>query len=133
MQVTHLLDHVQIPSKKIYSLTLCINLQIGTDVEQFSKTKAPCYTQPFLLVLMHGSHAKEHFLIVDNTSIPVGSDSLDAFDKLYKAFYVFHVDYPPCLESFYNFFDGVIYEISTQIKPPVRAKYGRMMAMSNVE
>ena len=37
------------------------------------------------------------------------------------------------LESFYNFFDGIIYEISTQVKPTVRAKYARMMALSSVE
>ena len=86
-------------------------------MEHFSKTKAAIYTQPFLLVLMHGDDAKEHFLIVDSTSIPVGSDSLDAFDKLFKSFYIFNVDFPACyLESFYNFFDGIIYEISTQVK-----------------
>ena len=71
-------------------------------MEHFSKTKAAIYTQPFLLVLMHGDDAKEHFLIVDSTSIPVGSDSLDAFDKLFKSFYIFNVDFPACyLESCY--------------------------------
>ncbi len=107
------------------------DLQIGTDVEMYAKNKESIYSQPFLLVLVDGNQAKEHFLILDNTSIPVGNDSLAAFDKLYKAFYVFNIDYPPCLDTFYNFFDGIVYECSSQVKPTVRVKYAQMLACQN--
>ena len=105
--------HTHIPPNEPQSL--CIYLQIGTDADHSARQKV---------------HSARHFLIMDNTSIPVWSDFLEAFNKTIVHF----VDYPACWDLFYAFFDyGIIYKISTQVKPDLRAKYARMMALSSVD
>ena len=49
-----------------------------------ASSKDKVYTQPFLLAIMDGYDLQQHYLILDNTTIPVGSDSIQSFDKLFK-------------------------------------------------
>ena len=99
--------------------------------EAYAANKSAFYSQPFLLAITDGAVVREHFLIVDNTSIPVGSDSIESFDTLFKSFYVFEVEFPVPLDSFYNFFAGVVFECTHNIKPSVRARYSQLIACKN--
>ena len=101
------------------------------DMENFAKTKNPMVTQPFLLAHGHdNSTPSEYFVIVDATTIPCGSSATEAFDRLFKVFCVFWVEYPEQLETFYNFFAGIVYECTSEIKSSVRARYAQMLAVA---
>ena len=102
-------------------------------MDGYAAKKNAIFTQPFLLALTDGDTVQEHFLIVDSTSVPVGSDSIESFDKLFKAFYVFQVEFPVPLDTFYNFFAGVVFECTRKIKPSVRARYSQLIACKNFE
>ncbi|XP_072035312.1 uncharacterized protein [Amphiura filiformis] len=102
--------------------------QTGTDVEAFAKTKDVIYAQPFILALGdENGNPTEYFIIVDNTSIPGGTNAVEAFDRLYKVHYVFNVHFAKPVLTFFNFFDGLVYGVSKHIRPTVRELYSQMM------
>ncbi|KAJ8049829.1 hypothetical protein HOLleu_02745 [Holothuria leucospilota] len=93
----------------------------GTDINQFVSDKGE--RQPFLLGLGMETSPSEFFLIVDHISIPVGNNVVQSFDRLFKFFFVFSVEYPPELFAFYNFFAKVVYrnKFPCGVFPQVRA------------
>ncbi|XP_072035518.1 uncharacterized protein [Amphiura filiformis] len=100
--------------------------QTGTDVEAFAKTKDVIYAQPFILALGdENGNPTEYFIIVDNTSIPGGTNAVEAFDRLYKVHYVFNVHFAKPVLTFFNFFDGLVYGVSKNIRPLVRSSTPR--------
>ena len=65
-----LFNYVTYNVKGIVSL-LFVFLQVGTDVDQWSKENLEKPTQPFLLSLGPASSPTQYFIICDYTNIPV--------------------------------------------------------------
>ena len=105
--------------------------QSGTDVEAFAKGKEEIYTQPFILALGEDKEL-EFFIIVDQTSIPGGRDVVEAVDRLFKVHYVFNVQYAKPVSTFFNFFDGLVYQTVNlkNVRPTVREIYSQIMKAS---
>ncbi|KAJ8017479.1 hypothetical protein HOLleu_45088 [Holothuria leucospilota] len=93
----------------------------GTDINRFIQGKDE--RQPFLLCLGMETSPSEFFLIVDQTSIPAGNNIVQSFDRLFKFFFVFNVEFPPELFAVYNFFAKVVYKnkFPCRVLPQVRA------------
>ena len=45
--------------------------------------------------------------------IACGDSALDAFDKLFKIFFIFNLNYPDVLKSFYLFVEQFVYKLPT--------------------
>lgn len=69
------------------------------------------HKQPFLIVVCSIEQPITFFLVVDQTAIPVSSDSCRAFNCLFSSFFVFGVEYPQYLEKFFNFFEQYVFGI----------------------
>ena len=70
--------------------------------------------QPFLICL---GTPTSYNLVVDNFVIPCGEKIEHAFKVLYCAFHAFHLVFPKKLNTFYKFFDGIIFQVNTKIIP----------------
>jgi len=69
-------------------------MQEGTDVSASVLQKGPECKQPYLLSV--GRDVKkpsQYFLVLDRLVIPGGLDIIPAFDRPFKAHYVFNVNY----------------------------------------
>ena len=94
--------------------------QIGTDLENFVKTKQlqrSSSIQPYM-IWIKGDH--QHFYVVaDNTVIHRAdkSDLTATFDLLFKMFFVFDLQYPVRLRNFFYFVENYIYKISKKSAP----------------
>lgn len=70
------------------------------------------YQQPVLVTFGNSIFEPvEFFLVVDRVPFPAGSCIIEAFDRLYKCFYAFNLEYPVTLEGFYQFFDTYVYKL----------------------
>ena len=101
--------------------------QVGTGVDTYAQQKECVYSQPFILALGDIRNPTEFFIVVDNLTIPGGSSALEAFDRLFKVHYVFAVHFAKPLQSFFNFFEGIVYKLDVAIKPSVRELYSKMV------
>ncbi|CAB3977440.1 hypothetical protein BSL78_19360 [Paramuricea clavata] len=90
------------------------NVPSGSDVEAAANNKDDVYTQPFLLSTGQASKPDQFFLVLDRIVIPCGPDLIKSFDILFKAHYVFNVEYAPPLLQFWEFVASMIYGV---IKP----------------
>ncbi|KAJ8679463.1 hypothetical protein QAD02_015250 [Eretmocerus hayati] len=73
----------------------------------------PSSTQPFLVCACTGQEKREQFYIkADGHVIPVGQDSLKAFDVLLKLHYCFEICFAPDLVMFYDFLSNIVMEMS---------------------
>ena len=52
---------------------------------------------------------------------------MEAVDCLFKVHFVFNVQYARPVTTFFNFFEGLVYQISKNIRPTVREVYSQMM------
>ena len=73
--------------------------------------------QPFLICLGTLHQPTSYNLVVDNFVIPCGEKIEHAFKVLYCAFHAFHLVFPKKLNTFYKFFDGIIFQVNTKIIP----------------
>lgn len=66
---------------------------------------------------------KQYFLCLDSIPVSAGSTVVEAFDKLFKCFFIFGVNYPDILSHFYDYFASFVYEIwpTHKVKPMVRS------------
>ena len=51
------------------------------------------YTQPYLLSLGPEKKPEQFFLILDGIAVPTGPTLVQAIDRLFKAHFVFNVEY----------------------------------------
>lgn len=65
----------------------------------------------------------EFFVIADKAVVPGGTTLVQAADRLFKAHYVFNVEYAPPLQQFWEFVAAVVYEVLplSAAKPNVRS------------
>ncbi|XP_072168569.1 uncharacterized protein [Diadema setosum] len=62
---------------------------VGTDVAGYAERKPEKLTQPFLLCLGPDTDPEQFFLVLHRKCVPAGENVVAAFDRLFKAFYVF--------------------------------------------
>ena len=101
----------------MYTFCACIHhhvmmpLQATTDVQSVAANEST-RKQPFLLLTCDESgEVTQSYIVVDFKLISASSNVLQALDKLFKAYYVFNVDYPHELKSFFEFLQMAIYNI----------------------
>ena len=107
--------------------------QIGTDVMEVAKETD--IQQPHLLLLVPVGSPQEIFVVFDHVVIHGGSSIIEAFDLLYKLFYVFDIEHPKILEDFYVFLTSYFYKmkVKSTLRPQVRAlACSLMIYISNV-
>ncbi len=91
-------------------------------MDTFAAQKGEKFTQPFLACVGSPTHPIDYFVICDNVAVPAGDTILEAFDRLFKTFYLHNVHYPIQVESFYNFVATVLFELPGVVpRPQVRA------------
>lgn len=71
--------------------------------------------QPRLLVIGHIFDIKQIYVYFDGHKY-VCLKMLDAFDHLFKLFFVFGLEFPPESEIFYNFVQSILYDLPTSKK-----------------
>ncbi|XP_034071361.1 uncharacterized protein LOC117545617 [Gymnodraco acuticeps] len=86
-------------------------LKIGASVETFLSSLEP--GQPFLLCVgEQKNNIQQFYVIVDHKAIPCkGQTSMAAFDELFKAHFIFSVNYYESLTSFYTFIQTTVFNI----------------------
>ena len=96
-------------------------LQDGCDVQKAATEKDGRYTQPYLLAVGPEKEPSQFFLVLDRIAVPAGLHLVQALDSLFKAHYVFNVEYSLTLQPFWEFFAAVVYNIikPAQAKPAV--------------
>ncbi|XP_031178593.1 uncharacterized protein LOC116066575 isoform X2 [Sander lucioperca] len=108
-------------------------LRIGASVEIFLESLEP--GQPILLCVgEQKSNLQRFYIIVDHKAIPCKAQtSLAAFDELFKAHFVFSVNYQESLNSFYTFIQTTVFNIdvgSTKESPRVKELRARLLNTS---
>lgn len=109
-------------------MSLCLS-QIGASVEAFLGSLEP--GQPFLLCVgEQKNNIQRFYVIVDQKAIPCKAQtSLAAFDELFKAHFIFSVNYHESLNSFYTFIQTTVFNIdlgSTKESPRVKELRARL-------
>jgi hypothetical protein len=61
------------------------------------------YKQPFLLCFGTLQHPGSFFLIVEDNMVPLGENSVIAFQILFASFFIFYLHYPPYIKPLINF------------------------------
>ncbi|XP_071495651.1 uncharacterized protein [Diadema antillarum] len=105
---------------------------VGTDVAGYAERKPEKLTQPFLLCLGPDTNPEQFFLILHRKCVPAGENVVAAFDRLFKAFYVFDVHYPPCLHSFFSFLASVVYQCSDDVLTPQQRAFHVLLTSTQV-
>ncbi|XP_059187920.1 uncharacterized protein LOC131970520 [Centropristis striata] len=86
-------------------------LQIGASVETFLAGVEP--GQPFLLCVGEKKNSiQRYYVVTDHKAIPCKAQtSLAAFDELFKAYFIFSVNYHESLFNFYTFIQTTVFNI----------------------
>ncbi|KAK7899253.1 hypothetical protein WMY93_020106 [Mugilogobius chulae] len=86
-------------------------LQIGVSIDTFLAGVEP--GQPFLLCMGNGrNNIQRFYVIVDHKALPCKAEtSLAAFDELFKAHFIFSLNYEESLTNFYTFMQTTVYNI----------------------
>ncbi|XP_035989552.1 uncharacterized protein LOC118561534 [Fundulus heteroclitus] len=105
-------------------------LQMGASVETFLAGVEP--GQPFLLCVGENKSSIQRFyIIIDLKAIPCKAQtSLAAFDELFKAHFIFSVNYHESLYNFYTFIQTTVFNIdvgSAKESPRVRELRARFL------
>lgn len=84
---------------------------MGASVETFLASVEP--GQPFLLCVGEKkNNIQRYFIIIDHQAIPCKAQtSLAAFDDLFKAHFIFSVNYHESLSNFYTFIQTTVFNI----------------------
>ena len=107
----------------IFVCLLFVDLQEGTHVKGAIATiKSKGYRQHLIVTLGPSMKPNQFWLCLDHMPVPGGSSVVEAFDKLFKSFFVFGLDYPPVLKNLYEYFAAFVYEVcqASTVKPMVR-------------
>ncbi|XP_072041300.1 uncharacterized protein [Amphiura filiformis] len=102
---------------------LFYNVPEGTHVEgAIEEIKEKGYRQPLIVTIGPPMKPTQFWICLDHIPVPGGSSVVESFDKLFKSFFVFGLDYPPVLMNFYEYFAAFVYEVSnaSAVKPLVR-------------
>ncbi|XDV21824.1 hypothetical protein PO909_026844 [Leuciscus waleckii] len=104
-------------------------LKIGASVEAFLGSLEP--GQPFLLCVgEQKNNIQRFYVIIDQKAIPCKAQtSLAAFDELFKAHFIFSVNYHESLNSFYTFIQTTVFNIdlgSAKESPRVKELRARL-------
>ena len=67
---------------------------------------------------MRGSEAFVVTVDSESISLPLNATIIDAFDILFKVFFVMNVEFPKSLKFFYDFLETQVYETSTNVPYP---------------
>ena len=105
----------------------------GTDVNADARQKGEELSQPYLMILGETSEEQDmqYFVVADRSTIPAGDTMSEAMDRLFKIFYIFNVEFPKALTTFYNFL-ALLQEVVQDVKPLVRTRYSQIrQAMGN--
>ncbi|TDH01912.1 hypothetical protein EPR50_G00167560 [Perca flavescens] len=110
-----------------------IFFQIGASVETFLESLEP--GQPILMCVGEQKNNLQRFyIIVDHKAIPgKAQTSLAAFDELFKAHFIFNVNYQESLHSFYTLIQTTVFNIdvgSTEESPCVKELRARLLNTS---
>lgn len=105
-------------------------LQMGASVETFLGGVEP--GQPFLLCVgKNKSNIQKYHIIIDHKTFPCKAQtSLAAFDELFKAHFIFSVNYHESLYNFYTFIQTTVFNIdvgSAKESPRVRELRARFL------
>ncbi|XP_071399447.1 uncharacterized protein [Centroberyx affinis] len=105
-------------------------LQSGASVEIFLAGVAP--GQPFLLCVGQKKNSIQHYyIIIDHKAIPCKAQtSLSAFDELFKAHFIFSLNYHESLLNFYTFIQTTVFNIdvgSAKESPRVKELRARFL------
>ncbi|KAE8278071.1 hypothetical protein D5F01_LYC23868 [Larimichthys crocea] len=105
-------------------------LRIGASVETFLGSVEP--GQPFLLCVgEQKNNIQRFYVIVDHKAIPCKAQtSLAAFDELFKAHFIFSVNYHESLNNFYTFIQTTVFNIdvgNTKESPRVKELRARLL------
>ncbi|XP_054760574.1 uncharacterized protein LOC129266805 [Lytechinus pictus] len=95
----------------------------GTNMEEAINKIKKEYRQPLIVALGKETGQKQYFLCLDSIPVSAGATIVEAFDKLFKCFFIFGVTYPDILSHFYDYFAAFVYEIwpTQRVKPTVRS------------
>ncbi|XP_076591434.1 uncharacterized protein LOC143323468 [Chaetodon auriga] len=105
-------------------------LQMGASVEMFLAGVVP--GQPFLLCVgQKKNNIQRYYVIIDHKAIPCKAQtSLAAFDELFKAHFIFSVNYHKSLFNFYTFIQTTVFNIdvgSAKESPRVKELRARFL------
>lgn len=106
-----------------FKINCFLFMQEGTDVHAAVLQKESEYKQPYLLSI--GREAKnpsQFFLVLDRLVIPGGLDIVPAFDRLFKAHYVFSANYSPVLQNFWEFIDCSVYSVMKPLEAKAKVR-----------
>ncbi|XP_014678267.1 PREDICTED: uncharacterized protein LOC106818060 isoform X2 [Priapulus caudatus] len=78
------------------------NWPVGTDITTITATKDCRYSQPHLISIGPAHSPQQYFIVLDSATIPGGTSIVEAFDRLFKSFFVFNVHFPPALANYYS-------------------------------
>ncbi|XP_041469592.1 uncharacterized protein LOC121419270 [Lytechinus variegatus] len=95
----------------------------GTSIKEAINHIKQTYRQPLIVAIGKETGQQQYFLCLDSLPFSAGQTIVEAFDKLFKSFFVFNVHYPDILSHFYDFFAAFVYEIwpTHKVKPMVRS------------
>lgn len=85
--------------------------------------------QPFLLVLGTQLNPLSYHLVLDQKVVDVGTKSEHAFRLLFASFFVFQLEYPPYLKSFFKLFEDIVFCSSKASAPASQAFLNLLDAM----
>lgn len=111
-------------------ILIYIFLKMGTSVETFLAGVEP--GQPFLLCVGEKKNSiQRYYVIIDHKAIPCKAQtSLAAFDELFKAHFIFSVNYHESLFNFYTFIQTTVFNIdvgSAKESPRVKELRARFL------
>ncbi|XP_041464102.1 uncharacterized protein LOC121415083 [Lytechinus variegatus] len=89
----------------------------GTSIKEAINHIKQTYRQPLIVAIGKETGQQQYFLCLDSLPFSAGQTIVEAFDKLFKSFFVFNVHYPDILSHFYDFFAAFVY---TKFGPPIR-------------
>lgn len=112
-------------SGKNFLISFHYTLQTGSSIDEFLEAGKDRKRQPYLLAIGTARHqVTKYFLVIDHLPLPCAAeDAVGAFDALFKAHYVFGLEYSSALRNFWTFIQTTLYEIdvsSTRESPRVR-------------
>jgi hypothetical protein len=78
---------------------------------EISETREPHLKQPFICCMGTMEAPVNYWLVIDREIILCGNDFTKAFVNLFSSFYVFNLNYPQYLASFFGFFEECVFNI----------------------
>jgi len=110
----------------------CLTVQPGASLDLDIQQAQPCHScgqgHPFML--LQQGHETTFSLFCDSHLIPCGTSFTEAFDFLFKFFFVFDLKYPCGLVNFFRFFELKVYKIPGRQKtPPSVNEIARMLKL----